>query len=139
MRLLGIPRTKDAMKSNMARQEMPRLVHPEALADVRPLLERLERAFGARSLAQLLNVRPSNVASWMSGQQPIDAELGHRIFDLHAVLTRVLQVFAPDTAMRWLVGNEPFLGGNRPIDVLAQHGAGRLLEAIDSIEAGAYT
>ncbi len=40
--------------------------------------------------------------------------------------------------MQWLVGQEPFLDGSRPIDVLAIRGVAPLIEALDGIDAGAY-
>ena len=111
---------------------------PEALADVHPLLERLVRAFGPRPLARLLGVRPGSVANWTSARRQISAEMTRRIINLHDVLTRALQVFAPATAARWLVGNEPFLDNKRPIDVLVLRGAAPVIEALDNIDAGAY-
>ena len=111
---------------------------PAALADVHPLLDRLVRAFGPRPLARLLDVRPGSVANWTSGRRQISADMARRIIDLHDILTRALQIFAPATAARWLVGNEPFLDNARPIDVLVLRGAAPVIEALDSIEAGAY-
>ena len=111
---------------------------PAALADVHPLLERLVKAFGPRPLARLLDVRPGSVANWTSGHRQISTEMARRIINLHDILTRALQVFAPATAARWLVGNEPFLDNKRPIDVLVLRGAAPVIEALDNIDAGAY-
>jgi len=111
---------------------------PEALADVHPLLERLVKAFGPRPLARLLDVRPGSVANWASGHRQISGEMVRRIIDLHDILTRALQVFAPATATRWLIGNEPFLDNKRPIDVLVLRGAAPVIEALDNVDAGAY-
>lgn len=74
---------------------------------------------------------------WKGGAK-ISSEMSHRVLDVHAVLVRALQVFAPEVAMQWLVGHEPFLNDARPIDVLSVRGAGPLMEALDSIAAGAY-
>lgn len=112
---------------------------PAALADVRPLLGRLVKAFGPRPLARLLDVRPGSVANWTSGHRQISDEMARRIIDLHDILTRALQVFAPATAARWLVGSEPFLDNKRPIDILVLRGAAPLIEALDNIDAGAYS
>jgi uncharacterized protein (DUF2384 family) len=64
--------------------------------------------------------------------------MARRIIDLHDILTRALQVFAPPAAARWLVGNEPFLNDKRPIDVLVLRGAAPLIEALDNVDAGSY-
>ncbi len=118
--------------------EIPPPKNPKALSDVVPLLERLESAFGARSLAKLLDVGASTVTSWTSRRYAISPEYAQRVIELHDVLVRALQVFQPRTAMDWLVGNEPFLGGARPVDVLVTRGAAPLIDALEGIEATAY-
>ncbi|HET9394224.1 MAG TPA: hypothetical protein VFO29_11980 [Candidatus Rubrimentiphilum sp.] len=113
--------------------------NPRALSDVRPLLKRLDDAFGTRPLARLLGVESTVIADCASGHQKMSPELTRRVMDVHDVLTRAFQVFAPETAMSWLVGNEPFLAGKRPIDVLALGSVAPVIEALDNQEAGAYT
>jgi uncharacterized protein (DUF2384 family) len=107
------------------------------LQDVRPLLSTLVAAYGSNAVARLLDVDPAMMTRWKRGRA-ISAEMRRRILDVHAVLTRALQIFTPETATNWLVGQEPFLNDARPIDVLAVLGATPLLEALDGIEAGAY-
>jgi uncharacterized protein (DUF2384 family) len=108
-----------------------------ALADVRPLLTRMVSAYGHNPMARLLDVDPAMVTRWKRGAK-ISPAMSHRILDLHAVLARALQVFAPDVATQWLVGHEPFLNEARPVDVLAVRGAAPLIEALDAIAASAY-
>ncbi len=108
-----------------------------ALADVRPLLGRLVAAYGHNPVARLLDVDAAMVTRWKRGAK-ISSAMAQRILDLHAVLARALQIFAPSVATQWLVGHEPFLNEARPIDVLAVRGAGPLIEALDAIAAGAY-
>ncbi len=126
------------MAWTVAVQEIHPPEHPEALSSVRPLLDRLLEAFGPRPLAVLLGVDHATVVNWRSGHRRVSAEMSKRIIDVHDLMNRALQVFQPDTAMRWLVGNEPFLDYARPIDVLALRGIAPLIGALDSIEAGAY-
>jgi hypothetical protein len=113
---------------------------PEAdrLTDLQPLLDRIVAAVGLNATAGLLGVGPAQVSGWMSGA-PISAEIGHRVLDLHAVLTRVLRLFPRDIAAQWLFGSEPRLGGARPIDVLALHGSAPVLRALDGIAQDAYS
>jgi uncharacterized protein (DUF2384 family) len=110
---------------------------PKALADARPLLVRMIAAYGHNAIARLLDVDAAMVTRWKSGGR-ISPVMSRRIVDLHAVLARALQIFAPEVAAQWLVGHEPFLNDARPIDVLALRGAGPLLEALDGIAAGGY-
>jgi len=60
------------------------------------------------------------------------------VIDLDSVLSHSTRVFVPQAAMDWLVGNEPFFDGARPIDVLASQGASPLIAALAAIEATAY-
>jgi len=108
------------------------------LADVRPLLVRIIDALGTNSAARLLGADRAQVSRWTAGTEPVGAEMGRRIVDLHDVLTRILRVYSREAAAMWLVGSEPLLSGARPIDVLAMEGAAPVIRAIDGIAAGAY-
>lgn len=88
-------------------------------------------------VARMLDVDPAMLTRWKKGRQVSDV-MRKRIIDLHDVLNRALQVFAPDVVMHWLVGHEPFLNDARPIDVLAVRGAAPLIEALDGIESDGY-
>jgi len=113
----------------MERVRAPR--HPEALRDARPLLERLARAFGQRALARLLDVGTGTVANWMSGKRTMSAPMVKRVLDLHDVFSRALQIYEPDVVVDWLVGNDRYLDGRRPIDVLVYDGAAPLIAALE--------
>lgn len=110
----------------------------DALADVRPLLARVIEALGTNASARLLGADRAQVSRWTAGTEPVGAEMGRRIVDLHDVLTRILRVYSREAAAMWLVGSEPLLGGARPIDVLAIEGAAPVIRTIDGIAAGAY-
>lgn len=112
--------------------------HPEALTDVLPLLDRLDRAFGTRAIGRLLDVASGTVTNWKSGRHTISPVYATRIIDLHDVLMRALRVYPPQIAMDWLVGSNPFLDHARPIDVLVRDGAGPLIRALAAAEAAAY-
>jgi uncharacterized protein (DUF2384 family) len=108
------------------------------LVDLSPLLTRLIAALGTNAAARLLGADRGQVSRWNSGTEPVGAEMGRRIVDLHDVLTRILRVYSRDAAAMWLVGSEPLLGGARPIDVLAIEGAAPVIRAIDGIVQGAF-
>lgn len=112
--------------------------NPTALSDVLPLLERLVAAFGSRPIAKLLAVGAGTVANWTGRRHAMSPEYSKRVIELHDVMVRALQVYQPQTAMDWLVGNEPFLGHARPIDVLVKAGAAPLIVALDAFEALGY-
>jgi len=110
----------------------------DALTDVRPLLARIVEALGTNAAARVLDADRAQVSRWGSGAEPVSAEMGRRIVDLHDVLTRILRVYSRNAASLWLMGAEPLLGGARPIDVLAIEGASRVIRAIDGISQDAY-
>jgi len=112
-------------------------VNPDALSDVRPLLDRLIKALGAAAAARLLDVDRSMVTRWRR-KAPISREMARRIVDLHDVLSRALQVMQPRVLMDWLTGNNAHLGGARPIDVLALRGAAPVIAALQAFEDLAY-
>jgi uncharacterized protein (DUF2384 family) len=110
----------------------------ESLSDVKPLLARIVEALGTNAAARLLGADRSQVSRWGGGGEAISGEMARRIVDLHDVLTRILRVFPRTAASLWLAGNEPLLGGARPIDVLVTEGAAAVIRAIDGIAEGAY-
>jgi uncharacterized protein (DUF2384 family) len=109
-----------------------------SLQDISPLLSRIVDALGTNAAARLLGADRAQVSRWSAGTEPISAEMGRRMVDLHFVLTRIFRVLSPSAAAMWLGGSEPLLGGARPIDVLALEGASRVIRAIDGIEQGAF-
>ena len=110
----------------------------ESLSDVTPLLGRIVEALGSNAAARLLGADRAQVSRWGRGREAISGEMGRRIVDLHDVLTRILRVYPRAAASLWLAGNEPLLGGARPIDVLVTEGAAPVIGAIDGIAEGAY-
>jgi uncharacterized protein (DUF2384 family) len=109
--------------------DLETLRHPQALSDIRPLLERLVEAFGAATVARMLDVDPAMITRWRRSTR-MSAEMSQRILDLHDIFTRALQVMKPATVMLWLVGSNPHLGGARPIDVLSVRGITPVIDAL---------
>ena len=108
--------------------------HPEALRDIVPLLRRLRRAFGTRSVALLLNVRSSDVRSWRRRRRAIPPEMRGRVLDLHDVFTRLFRMYRPPAGFHWLTGSERILHGRRPVDVISSQGAAPIIAALCEIE-----
>jgi len=102
-------------------------------------LARIVAALGTNATARVLGVDRAQVSRWGGASEPIGAEMGRRIVDLHDILTRILRVYSREAASMWLGGSEPLLGGARPIDVLVMEGAAPVIRAIDGIMQGAYS
>lgn len=105
---------------------------------MQPLLARLVGALGTNAAARLLDADRAQVSRWGSGAEPVGAEMGRRIVDLHDALTRILRVYSREVAAMWLAGSEPLFAGARPIDLLVTEGAAPVIRAIDGIAQGAY-
>jgi uncharacterized protein (DUF2384 family) len=105
---------------------------------VQSLLARIINALGTNTAGRLLAADRAQVSRWTARTEPISAEMGRRIVDLHDALTRILRVYHREAAALWLVGSEPLLGGARPIDVFASEGAAPVIRAIDGLTGGAY-
>lgn len=108
------------------------------LQELRPIVERLKAVFGLRALATILNTDAGNLSRFLSGRRALSDQVARRSVDLDHVLMRAALIFELDVIPDWLTGNEPFLRHARPIDVLAVHGAGPLIVALDGIAAGSY-
>jgi len=93
----------------------------------------------ATLVAELLDVSRSQPGKWKTGAEAPSPEKSSLLIDLDYVLAKATLVWEPEVARQWLVGSEPFLDFARPIDVLRTRGASEVVEALDSVLAGAYS
>ncbi len=102
-------------------------------------LEALTRDLGSQAaVARTLGVSPSRVSRWLrSGEQP-DAEHQARLDGLEFVLSRLQRRYRLETARKWLLGTNAFLGERRPIDLVADGRIAEVIAAIQADEADAY-
>ena len=70
----------------------------DVLAHVRPLLARITDALGTNAAARLLGADRAQVSRFAARTEPVDAEMGRRIVDLHDVLARILRVYNCEAA-----------------------------------------
>lgn len=119
-------------------QQLAPAQEPDALTDMQALLRRMVDAYSPASVANILGVNRSTVTLWLKRRRSISPVMQPRVLAAYDVLARAHQVFNPTLAARWLIGHEPLLGGARPLDVLAQRGAGPVIDALDAIAAGVY-
>jgi transcriptional regulator with XRE-family HTH domain len=93
-------------------------------------VEALSKDFQSqRRLADALGVSPSQVSRWLKGQG-VDPHNAERIDLLELVMSSLLRLFDPETALDWLFGFNAHLRDRRPIDVIRQ---GRLEEVVGAI------
>ncbi len=89
-------------------------------------------------VARALGVSPSRVSRWLKRGEEPDRENRRKLEGLEFVLARLLQLYYPETAVKWLQGLNPFLDGWRPIDLIAEGRITEVLQAIDADESLAY-
>ncbi len=94
------------------------------------------KALGESAAADILGVDRAQINRCEHGRQAITMELARRISDVEYVLDRAIAVMHPDEIGPWLTSPEPLLGDAIPLNVLAIHGAARVVQALDAIYAG---
>jgi len=77
------------------------------------------------------------VSRWVASEEP-DAANRRKIEGVEFILSRLLDRWERDTALKWLEGVNAFLGDRRPVDLLAHGRVAEVLEAIEAEESGAY-
>jgi len=92
---------------------------------------------GQARLARLIGVSPSRVSRWVASEEP-DAANRRTIEGVEFILSRLLDRWERDTALKWLEGVNAVLGDRRPVDLLAHGRVAEVLEAIEAEESGAY-
>jgi uncharacterized protein (DUF2384 family) len=92
---------------------------------------------GQAKLARVLGVSPSRVSRWLRTDDP-DPMNRRKVEGVEFVLSRLLQTFGRETALKWLQGLNAHLGDRRPIDLLGGGRVAEVLEAIEAEETGAY-
>lgn len=105
---------------------------------VGPKLDRIVRAVGLSTAADVLGVDRSQLNRCRAGRESMSPELTRRITDVEYVLDRALHILWPDEVGPWLTEPEPLLGGSIPLNVLALEGPARVINALDGIRAGAF-
>ena len=83
----------------------------------------------------MLGVSASQTSRWANGHERPSAQVAPLLIDVEHVLARVRLVWSGPAALTWMSSANAHLDGARPIDVLALHGPGPVLDALD---AGAW-
>lgn len=98
------------------------------------------KALGSRArLAEVLKVSASQPTRWISGDEAPNSENTRAIVDLEHVITRARLLWGDDdTVSSWLNGRNAFLGGARPVDVIATEGSSPVIDALDQEMAGGF-
>jgi transcriptional regulator with XRE-family HTH domain len=102
-------------------------------------IERLADELGGQSeVARLLGVDRSRVSRWLTSGSGPDPENLAKLDALEFVMARLLQVFPPETARKWLTSVNAHLGNRRPADLVAANRIAEVVGAIEQADTGAY-
>jgi hypothetical protein len=93
---------------------------------------------GHNRTAALLDVDKSRLTRCITGKENYGADLVRRIYNLHYIVIRALELMQHDEIGPWLMEPEPFLGGSVPINVLQLSGPVRVIQALEARAAGAF-
>lgn len=134
------------MKSAIRRRSTPRLKE-EGTAFVSPapavaqLLDGLRERGGLKStdVANVAGVSPPTVSRWVTGKAAPHPKTQLLIADLHYVVSRLAELYAPDEARLWLYSKHRLLDGARPIDLVHDGRADTVLGVIESLSDTTYS
>lgn len=107
-----------------------------------PVRERVNALVGdvgsRAAVARLLQVDRSRITRWLATDEEPDQSNRRAIDAFEFVLERLTSRYRLATALKWLDGTNPQLGGSRPSDLLRNGRVAEVLAAIESDETGAY-
>jgi len=98
----------------------------------------IEALGSGANLAKYLGVNRSQPAQWRKGAEIPGPGTSRILLDLDYVIARASMLWPTPVVNDWLTGNNSFLNGARPIDVIKYQGVGSVIEALDAELSGAY-
>lgn len=101
-------------------------------------LRELTRDLGGQArVAEILGVSRSRVSRWLRTERP-DRENRRKLEAVEFILSRLLDRYERETALKWLHGFNAHLGDRRPLDLVAAGRVTEVLAALEADETGAY-
>jgi len=102
-------------------------------------LELLAENFGSQNrLAKILDVDRSCLTRWVKQRQIPDTRNQEKIVALHHIWVKLMTIFKPATAMKWLLGINAHLSNHRPLELIQQGRIAEVLAALEQCDTVAY-
>ena len=99
----------------------------------------LEKIFRKQAeVARFLGVKRPAVNRWKKGKDKPSEENEERIVALRLVTLKLSAIFEDDVVLEWLMGTNPLLNNNRPIDLIMNGRSTEVLGAIEQTRAGSF-
>ena len=89
-------------------------------------------------IANITEVSKATVSRWKSGDIRPQPKNELILSDLHYIVGRLNDFYAPDEIRTWLHARHPQLGGERAIDLIHQDRTLEVLSAIDRLDNEVY-
>jgi transcriptional regulator with XRE-family HTH domain len=90
-------------------------------------------------VANIAAVSPATVSRWSAGKALPHPKTQLLISDLRYVVDRLSEFYSPEETRIWLYSKHRLLDGQRPIDMINQGQADKVLSVIESLDEGTYT
>jgi hypothetical protein len=96
-----------------------------------------EGVLTSSELADITGVKVRQVQHWVSGAHRPQGEAKDRLLELHYIVERLREVYTAEGADIWIHGRNKGLGGQKPIDLLAEGQFEVVLAAVERLSSGA--
>jgi transcriptional regulator with XRE-family HTH domain len=90
-------------------------------------------------VANIAAVSPATVSRWSAGKALPHPKTQLLISDLRYIVDRLSEFYSPEETRIWLYSKHRLLDGQRPIDMINQGQADKVLSVIESLDEGTYT
>lgn len=102
-------------------------------------LKYIEKTLGRQAeIARFLGVKPPAVSRWKKGKDQPSEINEERIVALRLVILKLRALFEDDVISEWLLGSNPLLNHNRPIDLIVNGRTTEVFGAIEQTRAGSF-
>ncbi len=89
-------------------------------------------------IANITNVSKATVTRWKQGAIKPHPRTQFVLSDLHYVVGRLDEYYAPEEIRIWLYAHHPQLSGERAIDLICQNRSEEVLRVLERLDAEAY-
>lgn len=89
-------------------------------------------------IANVTDVSKATVSRWKQGAIKPHPRTQFVLSDLHYVVGRLNEYYAPDEVRIWLYARHPQLAGERAIDLICQNRSEEVLRVLERLDAEAY-
>lgn len=89
-------------------------------------------------IANVTDVSKATVSRWKQGAIKPHPRTQFILSDLHYVVGRLNEYYAPDEVRAWLYARHPQLNGERAIDLICQNRSEEVLRVLERLDAEAY-